>query len=100
MTLDDDLVSNPRHQDLEAALAAVRAHAQALGVALDTACAQFGGQAVWVGPAARAFGEELNGRRTRIKTAVQHVLAEIEAELRSTPSKVPRVAAGRMNGWA
>lgn len=100
MPIDDDLVPNPRHQDLDAALAAVRAHVRVLETALDPACAQFGGHAVWVGPTARAFGEELNGRRARMKTAVQHILAELEAELRSTPSKVSRAAAAAMSGWS
>ncbi|MFC4590351.1 hypothetical protein [Sphaerisporangium corydalis] len=99
MPIDDDLVPNPRHRDLEAALAAVRAHVRVLETALDRACAQFGGQAVWVGPTARAFGEELNGRRSRIKTAAEHVLAELEAELRSTPSKISRATAASLGGW-
>jgi hypothetical protein len=99
LPIDDDLVPNPRHRDLETALAAVRAHVHVLETALDTACAQFGGQAIWVGPTARAFGEELNGRRSRIKTAAQHVLAELEAELRSTPSKVSRATASSLGGW-
>ncbi|MET8143365.1 hypothetical protein ABZU32_23945 [Sphaerisporangium sp. NPDC005288] len=60
----------------------------------------FGGHAVWVGPTARAFGEELNGRRARLKTAVHHILAELEAELRSTPSKVSRSTAASMSGWS
>ncbi|WP_214412920.1 hypothetical protein [Sphaerisporangium fuscum] len=101
MPVDDDLVPNPRHRDLEIALATVREHAHVLETALDPACAHFGGQAVWVGPTARAFGEELNGRRARIKTAVQHVLAELEAELRSTPRKVSRAtAAASTDGWS
>ncbi|MEV7966847.1 hypothetical protein AB0O34_12815 [Sphaerisporangium sp. NPDC088356] len=99
MPLDDDLVPNPKYRDLETALAAVRAHIHVLETALDPVCAQFGGQAVWVGPTARAFGEELNGRRARIRTAAQHVLAELEAELRATPTKISRAAASSMSGW-
>ncbi|MEZ0072583.1 hypothetical protein [Planotetraspora sp. GP83] len=99
MSVNDDLVPNPRYRDLETALAAVRAHIHVLETALDPACAQFGGQAVWVGPTARAFGEELNGRRARMKMAAQHVLAELEAELRATPTKVSRTAASAMSGW-
>jgi hypothetical protein len=99
LPFDDDLVPNPKYRDLETALAAVRAHVHVLETALDRACARFGGQAVWVGPTARAFGEELNGRRSRMRTAVQHVLAELEAELRSTPRTVSRAAASTMSGW-
>jgi hypothetical protein len=71
---------------------------EALETSLDTACAQFGSQAVWVGETARAFGEDLNGRRRRIKSASQHVLSELEAELRATPSKVSRAVAASMSG--
>ncbi|WP_182906601.1 hypothetical protein [Microbispora sp. H13382] len=71
----------------------VREHVHVLETALDRACAQFGGEPVWVGPAARAFAEELNGRRARLKSAVQHVIAELEAKLRATPAKVSRSAA-------
>lgn len=98
MPTDDDLVPNPKYQDLQAALAAVREHVQVLETALDRACAQFGGEPVWVGPAARAFGAELDGRRARMKSAVRHVLAELEAELRTTPARVPRSAAAAMSG--
>ena len=80
------------------ALVAVREHVRVLEAALDQACARFGGQAVWVGPAARAFGQELDGRRSRIKSAAQHVLAELEAELRSTPSTVSRASASILGG--
>ncbi|MFC0863488.1 hypothetical protein ACFHYQ_14400 [Sphaerimonospora cavernae] len=100
MPLDDDRVPNPRYQDLRAALAAVQEHAQMLETALDRACAQFGGQPVWVGPTARTFGEEVSGRRARVKTAVQHLLTELEAELRATPDKVSRAAASSLGGWA
>ncbi|MEW9530362.1 hypothetical protein [Microbispora sp. NPDC049125] len=99
MPTDDDMVPNPRYRDLEAAITAVREHIHVLETALDPACAQFGGEAVWVGPAARAFGEELNGNRGRMKTAVQHVLAELEAELRTTPSRVSRSVASAAGGW-
>jgi len=90
---DDDLVPNPKYDDLRAALETVREHVHVLETALDRACAQFGGEPVWVGPAARAFAAELDGRRARMRSAVQHVIAELEAELRATPAKVSRSAA-------
>ncbi|WP_203987891.1 hypothetical protein [Sphaerisporangium rufum] len=67
---------------------------------LDPPCARFGSNNVWVGPKARMFGDELNGRRNRIKSAVQHVIAELEAELRSTPNKVSRAMASGMASWS
>ncbi|MBP2705692.1 hypothetical protein JOL79_17905 [Microbispora sp. RL4-1S] len=99
MATDDDLVPNPRYQDLETALAAVREHLNVLETALDTACAQFGREAVWVGPAARDFGAELQGRRARIRSAVQQLLTELEGELRTTPSRVSRSSAAAA-GWS
>ncbi|MEV7803493.1 hypothetical protein AB0O28_11155 [Microbispora sp. NPDC088329] len=98
MPTDDDLVPNPKHDDLRAALETVREHVHVLESALDRACAQFGGEPVWVGPAARAFAEELNGRRARLRSTVQHVMAELEAELRVTPATVPRSTAAAMSG--
>ncbi|MGI5486979.1 hypothetical protein [Microtetraspora malaysiensis] len=89
----EDLMPNPRHQELRAALVAVREHAAMLEAALDRPCAEFGNDPVWVGPTARAFGAELNGRRSRVQTAIQHMLAELEAELRATPAQIPRRSA-------
>ncbi|MEU8172633.1 hypothetical protein AB0C14_07140 [Microbispora hainanensis] len=93
MPTDDDLVPNPKYDDLRAALEAVREHVHVLETALDRACARFGGEPVWVGPAARAFAAELDGRRARMRSTVQHVIAELEAELRATPARVSRSAA-------
>jgi hypothetical protein len=94
MAIQDDLVPNPRHAELQLAIAKVRERAHVVETALDPACALFGGQAVWVGPTARGFGQELTGRRARLKTAIQHVVAELEAELRGTPARVSPAAAG------
>ncbi|WP_405086066.1 hypothetical protein [Microbispora sp. NBC_01389] len=92
MPTDDDLVPNPEYHDLQAALATVREHARVLETSLDQVCALFGGHPVWVGSTARAFGEELNGRRLRMKATIQHLVAELEAELRATPAKISRGA--------
>jgi hypothetical protein len=99
LPIDEDLVPNPRYQDLQTALTAVREHIDVLETALDQACATFSGHAVWVGPTARIFGEELHGRRARIRATAQHVLAALEAELRATPRMVVRSAASAMGGW-
>ncbi|GII54599.1 hypothetical protein Pth03_29880 [Planotetraspora thailandica] len=100
MPIDDDLVPNPRYQDLQTALTAVREHLHVLETALDQACATFAGNPVWVGPTARAFGEELHERRARIRTTAHRVLAELEAELRATPRTVAKSAAAAMGGWS
>ncbi|KAA9380582.1 hypothetical protein F5972_05480 [Microbispora cellulosiformans] len=70
-------------------LALVREHAGIMETSLDQVCALFGGHRVWVGSTARAFGEELNGRR-RMKATIQHLVAELEAELRATPARISR----------
>lgn len=99
MPIDDDLVPNPKYAELEATLAVIRSHAQVLEALLDPVCSRFGSQAIWVGPTARAFEQELSGRRTRIKAAARRVVEELEAELRSTPSEVSRAAASALSGW-
>ncbi|GAA2863357.1 hypothetical protein GCM10010517_22390 [Streptosporangium fragile] len=89
----DGMVPNPRREELQRALAQVRAHAARLETALDPAHASFTGKAVWVGPAARTFAEELTGRRNRLRTLVRRIVEELEAELRATPEKVDRSTA-------
>lgn len=83
-----DLVPNPRRQVLEQALAEVRARVAVLEAALDPAHGQFTGQAVWVGPKARHFAEDLTARRVRLRQAAQTLVDALEEELRSTPAKV------------
>ncbi|MBB2911489.1 cysteine sulfinate desulfinase/cysteine desulfurase-like protein [Streptosporangium becharense] len=65
-------------------------HAEQLEAALDPAHASFTGKAVWVGPAARVFAEELTGRRNRLRALVQRIVEELEAELQATPEKANR----------
>jgi hypothetical protein len=94
MAIQDDLVPNPKYAELQQAVAMARERARAVETALDSGCALFGGQAVWVGPTARGFAQELNGRRARVRTAIQHVIAELEAELHGTPARVSPTAVG------
>ncbi|GAA4202341.1 hypothetical protein [Microbispora amethystogenes] len=89
-------MANPEYRDLQTVLALVREHAGVLETSLDQVCALFGGHPVWVGSTARAFGEELNGRRLRMKATIQHLVAELEAELRATPARISRaIPSGR-----
>ncbi|GAA1273287.1 hypothetical protein GCM10009677_28050 [Sphaerisporangium rubeum] len=99
MPIDDDLVPNPKYTELEATLAIIRSHVQVLETVLDPVCSQFGSQAIWVGPTARTFEQELSGRNARIKTVARRVVEELEAELRSTPSEVSRATASALIGW-
>ncbi|MFI7642791.1 hypothetical protein [Nonomuraea sp. NPDC049400] len=86
-------VENPRHQALRQALARVRQQVAQLEAALDEPYRQFTGSAVWVGPAARRFGEELSRQRQRLRTQAAKVIRELEEELGRTPEKVsPAVA--------
>lgn len=85
----EKLVPNPRYEELERALAAVRARGQRLQAALDPPFDLFTGQAVWVGPAARAFRDGLVHHRSLLKRIVDDVIAQLEAELGSTKREVP-----------
>ncbi|GHH70028.1 hypothetical protein GCM10017673_21260 [Streptosporangium violaceochromogenes] len=84
-----DLVPNPRRQMVEQALAEIRARVAVLEAALDPAHGQFTGQAVWVGPKARRFAEDLTARRVRLRQAARALLDTLEEELHSLPAKVP-----------
>ncbi|ACZ89051.1 hypothetical protein [Streptosporangium roseum] len=83
-------IANPRREELLRALTRVQLHAVQLETALDPAHASLTGKAVWAGPTARAFAEELTGRRNRLRTLVQRIVEDLEAELRATPEKVDR----------
>lgn len=97
------LVPNPRHLALQQTLTRIRQQVAQLEAALDPPFGQFTQQAVWVGRAARQFGDELSVHRRRLKTQADRVIAELEAEIKATPEKVsPAVAqqeASRLS-WA
>ncbi|MEV0230238.1 hypothetical protein [Nonomuraea sp. NPDC050786] len=82
------MIENPRHQELRQALARVRQLVAQLEAALDEPYKQFAGSAVWVGPAARRFGEELSHQRQRLRTQADKVIRDLEEELARTPEKV------------
>ncbi|MEU4538056.1 hypothetical protein AB0G15_24700 [Streptosporangium sp. NPDC023825] len=90
-----DAIPNPRREELRRALARVRLHAAQLETALDPAHASFTGKAVWVGPAARTFAEELIGRRNRLRVLVGRIVEELEAEFRATSETTDRPAGTR-----
>ncbi|GAA3712613.1 hypothetical protein GCM10022224_092720 [Nonomuraea antimicrobica] len=95
MTYDspEGLVDSPRHRALQQALANVRRQVAQLESALDQPFQQFTGAAVWVGPAARQFGEELSRQRQELRRRSRQVIDELEDELRRAPEKVsPAVA--------
>ncbi|MFI7613468.1 hypothetical protein ACIBP6_19790 [Nonomuraea terrae] len=95
-------VDNPRYEALQQALANVERHVARLRAALDEPFDLFSGDAVWIGPVARKFGEDLGHYRQRLKQQAETVMAELEAEIRRTPPKVsPAVArqeAARLTG--
>ncbi|WP_157570351.1 hypothetical protein ACQP1V_35565 [Microtetraspora malaysiensis] len=86
----DDMVPNPRKQELLRALEKVRMHARQLEAALDPPHATFTGKTVWVGPQARAFADELTQRRARLRSLIQRIVSDLEAEFMATPEKVRR----------
>ncbi|MEU6798696.1 hypothetical protein ABZ907_43970 [Nonomuraea wenchangensis] len=81
-------VPNPRQAELQQLIAQARAHVDRLETALDSACEQFAGQAIWVGRTAQGFARELTGHRTRVRAVAQAVIVTLEEELRRTPSEV------------
>ncbi len=85
----EKLVPNPRYEELERALATVRARGQTLQAALDPAFDLFTRQAVWVGPTARVFRDGLVHHRSLLKRIVDDVIAQLEAELGNTKREVP-----------
>lgn len=91
--MTEPLVDNPRHQELRQALARVRQMAAQLETALDEPYRQFSGSAVWVGPAARRFGEELARHRQRLAAQAARVVGELEEELGRTPTQISASAA-------
>ncbi|SDJ50380.1 hypothetical protein SAMN05421874_10221 [Nonomuraea maritima] len=91
--MTEPLVDNPRHQELRQALARVRQLATQLETALDEPYRQFSGSAVWVGPAARRFGEELARHRQRLAAQAARVVGELEEELGRTPTQISASAA-------
>ncbi|MCC5578659.1 hypothetical protein IMZ11_23820 [Microtetraspora sp. AC03309] len=86
----DDMVPNPRKQELLRALEKVRMHARQLEAALDPPHATFTGKAVWVGPQARAFADELTQRRARLRSLIQRIVSDLEAEFMAAPEHVRR----------
>ncbi|GGL50234.1 hypothetical protein GCM10014719_59420 [Planomonospora parontospora subsp. antibiotica] len=90
-----DMAPDPRREELLRALTKVRMHAARLEAALDPAHAAFTGKAVWTGPTARDFTEELTGRRARLRTLTQRIVEELEDELRATPENAARSSAAR-----
>ncbi|GAA3117351.1 hypothetical protein GCM10010466_05430 [Planomonospora alba] len=96
MTADaHDLVPNPRKEELLRALERVRMHAARLEAAFDPPHATLTGKAVWTGPTARAFAEELTARRARLRTLTRRIVEELEAEFTATPEKAGRSPAAR-----
>ncbi|WP_189239937.1 hypothetical protein [Planomonospora parontospora] len=89
------MAPDPRREELLRALTKVRMHAARLEAALDPAHAAFTGKAVWTGPTARDFTEELTGRRARLRTLTQRIVEELEDELRATPENAARSSAAR-----
>ncbi|MFG1700195.1 hypothetical protein [Nonomuraea sp. NPDC049309] len=89
----EELVDSPRHQALQHALRNVRVRAAQLEAALDEPVQRFANTRVWVGPAARRFGEELSRQRQELRRRARQVVEELEEELRRTPSKVPPAVA-------
>jgi hypothetical protein len=92
-TSPDELVDSPRFRALQMALFNVRRQVIQLEDALDPPFRLFSGRAVWVGPAARNFGEDLSRQRQALKRHARRIVEELEDELGRIPDKVPPAVA-------
>ncbi|TYB56560.1 hypothetical protein FXF51_43035 [Nonomuraea sp. PA05] len=93
--MTDTPVDNPRYTALREAQVRVERHVAQLRAALDEPFRLFSGDAVWIGPVARRFGEDLGHYRQRLRQQAETVLAELEAEIRRTPPQVSAAVARR-----
>jgi uncharacterized protein YukE len=83
----DVKVPNPAYQALQRLRAEIQQAAPALRAALDRPAQDMGSGRVWVGPKADAFMQEVTGRKQRLATLVEALLADVDAELRATPQE-------------
>jgi hypothetical protein len=86
-------VDNPIYTDLVRLRDHVRGIAGSLGGALDSSAAAMGSGNVWTGPTARAWNQELTGRKARLSQAAANLEADINDVLSTVDPKIPASAA-------
>ena len=84
----DGLIPNPWLYDLEQALVEVKKQSALSEDALDTPLRQMTDQAIWIGPVARRFTEDLGVRRPWIRQATQAIVNALEDTIKPLPPNV------------
>jgi hypothetical protein len=82
------LVPNPMHQVLSTLYAQLQRDADTMKNALKPANQQMSAQGTWLGPAAVAWGSQLNGYASDCATQVNAMLSEVESALSAEPAQV------------
>ena len=82
------LVPNPMHQVLSTLYAQLQRDADTMKNALKPANQQMSAKGTWVGPAADAWGSQLNGYAGDCATQVNAMLSEVESALSAEPAQV------------
>ena len=82
------LVPNPMHQALSKLYAQLQQDADTMKNALKPANQQMSAKGTWVGPAADAWGSQLNGYASDSVTQVNAMLSEVESALSAEPAQV------------
>jgi hypothetical protein len=88
-THQEPLVSNPWYSGLQNLRQRLVLQAGEISSALDDAAARMGGGATWTGPAANRFAAEVAGRKRRLGVLTQQLVDAVDAQLRTTPERVP-----------
>ena len=82
------LVPNPMHQALSRLYSQLQRDADTMKNALKPANQQMSAKGTWLGPAADAWGGQLDGYATDCATQVNAMLAEVESALSAEPAQV------------
>jgi hypothetical protein len=85
----EPLVSNPWYSGLQQLRLRLVQGAGEISSALDDAAARMGGGTTWTGPAASNFAADVDGRKRRLRNLTQQLIDAVDAELRTTPERVP-----------
>jgi hypothetical protein len=81
-------VPNPMHQALSTLYSQLQRDADTMKNAFQPADQQMSAKATWVGPAADAWGSQLNGYASDCATQVNAMLSEVESALSAEPAQV------------
>lgn len=100
--LPEPQVRNPYHWMLTNLRDSLARETPAIADALDKTAADMASGQVWIGSTAKAFALEVGWRQQRLKKLVSELMAIVNAELRSTPERVPASKARALankNDW-